>query len=283
MKKIFLLAAISIVSLVALAHEFWFLPQKFFFSIREVARIHFMVGENFHGENWSGNREKVQQLFHYTPSDNVVDVSGYLSMNKGDSLQLPLQEEGTHMVVFNSTNSFISLEADKFNEYLREDGLDNIAIYRKENHEEDKKSTEHYQRSIKTLLQAGYKLTDACTQPTVLPLDILPEKNPYSVPIGRSSTSPVKVRFRVLFQHNPLAGALVKTWYYVPGKPVQVDTFRTDKRGWITAVRHPGPYMVSCVYMERTSDDKEAQWQSYWGSLSFEYNQFFPGNGSRSQ
>jgi hypothetical protein len=70
----------------------------------------------------------VQQLFHYTPSDNVVDVSSKLSSNKGDSLQLPLQEEGTHMVVFNSTNSFISLEADKFNDYLKEDGLDEIAI-----------------------------------------------------------------------------------------------------------------------------------------------------------
>jgi CRISPR/Cas system CMR-associated protein Cmr3 (group 5 of RAMP superfamily) len=84
-----------------------------------------MVGENFKGENWSGNKDKVQQLFHYTPSDNVVDVSSKLSSaSKGDSLQLPLQEEGTHMVVFNSTNSFISLEADKFNEYLKEDGLE---------------------------------------------------------------------------------------------------------------------------------------------------------------
>ncbi len=80
---------------------------------------------------------------------------------------------------------------------------------------------------------------------------------------------------------NPLAGALVKVWYHQPGKPVQMDTLRTDKRGWITAQRHPGPYMVSCVYMEHTPDDKEAEWQSYWGSLSFEYSQFFPGNASR--
>ncbi|MEO8171668.1 MAG: DUF4198 domain-containing protein [Sediminibacterium sp.] len=281
MKKIILLFLITIVSLFAWAHEFWFMPNKFFYSIREVARIRFMVGEGFEGENWSGNKEKIQQLFHYTPSEEIIDISEKLSAHPGDSLQLPLQEEGTHMVVFNSNNSFISLESEKFNEYLKEDGLDNAARYRKEHNEENKKSTEHYQRSIKTLLQVGYKLTDACTKTTVLPLDIIPEKNPYAIPSGRSSTAPVKVRFRVLFQHNPLPGALVKIWYREPGKKAQMDTLRTDKKGWVTAQRHVGRYMVSCVYMAHTPDDKEAEWQSYWGSLSFEYSQFFPGNATR--
>ncbi len=240
-----------------------------------------MIGENFKGEDWSGNKDKVQQLFHYTPSANVVDVSSKLSSNKGDSLQLPLQEEGTHMVVFNSTNSFISLEADKFNAYLKEDGLDEIANYRREHNEENKKGTEHYQHSIKTILQVGYKLTDACTKTTVLPLDIIPERNPYDVPVSRSSAAPVKVRFRVLLHSKPLPGSLVKIWYHLPGKPVQMDTLRTDKKGWVTAQRHPGRYMVSCVHMEHTPADKDAEWQSYRGSLSFEYSQFFPGNATR--
>lgn len=240
-----------------------------------------MVGENFKGEDWSGNKDKVQQLFHYTPSDEVIDVSSKLSSNKGDSLQLPLQDEGTHMVVFNSTNSFISLEADKFNAYLTEDGLNEIASYRREHNEENKTGTEHYQRSIKTILQVGYKLTDACSKTTVLPLDIIPERNPYDVPVSRASTAPVKVRFRVLFHRNPLPGALVKIWYHLPGRTVQMDTLRTDKKGWLTAQRHPGPYLISCVHMVHTPADQEAEWQSYWGSLSFEYSQFFPGNGTR--
>lgn len=246
-----------------------------------MARIRFLVGEGFQGENWGGNKDKVHQLFHYTPSDEIIDISSRLSTNKGDSLQLPLQDEGTHMVVFNSTNSFISLEADKFNEYLKEDGLDKAAQYRKEHNEENKKSTEHYQRSIKTLLQVGYKVTDVCTRPTLLPLDIIPEKNPYAVLPSQASLAPVKVRFRVLFQSKPLADALVKIWYYPPGNPVKMDSLRTDKRGWVTAVRHPGRYLVSCVHMERTPNNGEAEWQSYWASLSFEYSQFFPGSGTR--
>ena len=199
-----------------------------------------MAGENFKGDSWSGDKEKIQQLIHYTPSDDLVDISDKLSANKGDSLLLPLPDEGTHMIIFNSNNSFIS---------------------------------------IKTILQVSSTLTDACTKPTTLPLDIIPEKNPYAVQAG--SKNAVKVRFRVLFQYKPLAGALVKAWYHVPGKAIQLDTLRTDKKGWITADRHPGRYMISCVHMDHTPADKEAEWLSYWGSLSFEYSQFFPGRATR--
>jgi hypothetical protein len=34
-------------------------------------------------------------------------------------------------------------------------------------------------------------------------------------------------------------------------------------------------YGKLCSYGTHTGD-KEAEWQSYWGSLSFEYSQFFP-------
>ena len=259
-----------------MAHEFWFQPQKFFYSIREVAKIRFVVGENLEGENWNGNKSRIIELAHFTPSGNVLDISANLSENKGDSVQLPLQEEGTHMITFLSTNSFISLDAEKFNEYLKEDGLDNVALYRKENHEENKKSTEHYQRSIKTILQVGEKITDACTKPTSLPLDIIPDTNPYVIPLQGFKQSQLKVRFRVLFNNEPLNNALVRIWYHMPGKAgVRVDSFITNKKGWITADRHPGRCMISCVHMEHTPEDKEAEWQSYWGSLSFEYSQFF--------
>lgn len=264
-----------------MAHEFWLQPQKYFYSIREVAFIRFMVGEQFTGLNWQGNQKNIQQLIHYTPSGTEQDVSSGFSANAGDSLRLPLQEEGTHMVIFNSTNSHIRLEADKFNQYLKEDGLDITAAHRLKQKEETKEGSEYYQRSVKTLLQVGGGLTQACTKPTSLPLDIIPAENPYSIPNPGSKEGLVKVRFRVMFKNTPLNNALVKIWYRVPGRGQMMDTLRTNKKGWVTANRHPGPYMVSCVHMEPASNTKEADWQSYWGSLSFEYSQFFTGKSTR--
>jgi hypothetical protein len=277
MKKGILLPVLWIVTIVAFAHEFWLSPQKFFYSIRETAHIRFNVGENFTGENWGGNKTKIQQLLHYTPSDTIINLSSRLSENKGDSLSLPLPETGTHMVVFHSTNSFIKLEAEKFNGYLQEDGLDNVVSYRKEHNQMQNEGKEYYQRSVKTILQVGDNLTDACTKPTSLPLDIIPEINPYTLPAELTKQGLLKVRFQVLFRGKPLDNALVKIWYRTP-KKVEMEDLRADKKGWIITERHPGPFMVSCVHMERNTTDTLADWQSYWGSLSFEYSHFFPGS-----
>ena len=281
MKRTVLIFCIIVLSVIAFAHEFWLHPRKYFYSIRETANIRFVVGENFQGDNWKGNKDKIAQLVHYTPSENLVDLSGRISANTGDSLQLPLQEEGTHMVIFNSTNSFIRLEADKFNEYLKDDGHDEVILYRKTHGEEKLAGTEHYQRSVKTILQVSGKLTDACTQATGLPLDIIPAENPYSIPDPLSGKKKIILKFRVLFKGEALGNALVRGWYHIPGKGVQVDSVRTNKKGWVSLERHPGPYMVSCVHMERTTDGGEADWQSYWGSLSFEYSQYFSRNTGR--
>ena len=55
MKKFSIFIAISIVSLIGLAHEFWLQPNKFFYSIREIAKIRLVVGEDFKGEKSSNN------------------------------------------------------------------------------------------------------------------------------------------------------------------------------------------------------------------------------------
>ena len=275
MKRTILFLFISILCVIGFAHEFWLNPQKFFYTVREVANIRFNVGENFTGENWSGNKDKVAQLLLYTPSGPITDVSSRISINKGDSLQLPLQEEGTHMLIFNSTQSFINLEAGKFNDYLQEDGLNQVLVYRKKNHEDQLDGKEYYQRSVKTIFQVGSKVTDACNNPTNLPLDIIPAENPYSIPVFSSKQGNSSVKFRVLFNGEPLNNVLVKIWYQTKQKQVKMDTLRTNKKGWVTAQRHPGPYMVSCVHMERNTTDTVANWHSYWGSLSFEYSQFF--------
>ena len=149
MKRAIPVFFICVLSLFAFGHEFWLSPQRFFYRVRETAHIRFQVGENFTGENWGGNKDKVRELVHFTPSEQRMDLSESLSENKGDSLNLPLQEAGTHMVIFRSTNSFIHLDAAKFNAYLAEDGLVATARYRKEHNEEQTDGKEYYQRSVK--------------------------------------------------------------------------------------------------------------------------------------
>jgi uncharacterized GH25 family protein len=275
MKKWLLVFLFLVSSTLLTAHEFWLAPDKYFFNIRDIALIRFHVGENFTGENWSGTKEKIKQLSHYLPNGNLVDLSERLSINKGDSLRLPLQAEGTHMIVFNSTNSHIELDGNKFTEYLKEDGLEKAIQYRQKNGETEKVGKEYYQRSVKTIIQAGNERTDACIEPTGLPLDIVPLENPYSSPGMAPKENLPTVKFRVLFKGKSMANLLVKTWYRDENGKKSMSEYRTNNRGIISVKRYSGPFMVSAVYMERLEGDAKADWQSYWASLNFEYSSFF--------
>lgn len=272
--KYILLISCLFITLSLLAHEFWLQPNKYFFTIYEIANIRFNVGEDFTGENWKGNKNRIQQLIHYTPDKKQIDISNKLSDAEGDSLQLPILQEGTHMVIYNSINSFIQLEAKKFNDYLTEDGITNTLEYRKANYELDSIGTEYYQRSVKTILQCGTTTTDACTKPTSLPLDIVPEINPYeavsSYNINNGIGADNNNRFRIIFKSNPLGKVLVKHWYKKTNGSFTHDDLYANKKGWVSLLQKTGPNMVSCVYMEKNTIDSKAKWQSYWASVTFE-------------
>lgn len=267
MKKVIVFLSVTIISLAVIAHEFWLQPQKYVFNNGETASIKFNVGESFTGENWTGNNDKINQLTHYTPSNKQIDIAGLVSDKKGDSIQLKLEEDGTHMIIYNSKNSFINLVSAKFNPYLKEDGLSETVAYRKLHNETNKNGKEYYQRSVKTILQVGSLHTDALLKPTSLPLDIIPSENVYN--LGNQGKNPI-IQFTVLFNKKPLANKLVKVWHKTANQKTELTDLRTNSLGKIaTKIALNGSYMISCVHMERNTIDTAADWQSYWASVTF--------------
>src|SRR6185295_1958458 len=116
------------------AHEFWLSPKKFIYKRTEKVDIRFLVGENFEGENWQGNNERIRSLKIYYGGVSD-DLSQFITDAAGDSIEYVMLDEGTNLISFNSNNAFIELEPSKFNEYLVEDGLTNALEYRKKNNE----------------------------------------------------------------------------------------------------------------------------------------------------
>ena len=276
MKKVIVCFGLTIISLAVIAHEFWLKPQQYHFKKDETASIKFNIGESFAGENWAGNNSKINQLIHYTPANKQVNIAGLVGNNKGDSIQLKLEEEGTHMVIYNSKNSFINLAPAKFNPYLKEDGLNDIASYRKLHNQQNSNGKEYYQRSVKTILQVGDVITNYCLQPTSLPLDIIPSENVYN--LGYQSKNST-IQFTVLFNKKPLVNKLVKVWHKISNQKTELIDLRTDNLGKISPkITLSGSWMVSCVHMERNTMDTIADWQSYWSSITFGYNkgEFLP-------
>ena len=246
-------------------HEFWIQPDKFIYKHGEPVNIKFLVGENFTGENWTGDKDKIKSLRLYFGDVTDKNFDDNLGKNKGDSLQIAVLDEGTVMVTLNTTNSFIDLEAAKFNDYLREDGLTEALKYREKNGDTAKNGLENYQRSVKTIFQVGSRFTNVYKQKTNLPLDIIPAEHPYTV----SKDGNFKVK--LFFMDEKLKNTKVRVWHKLDDK-ISQEEYMTDDDGEIKFFLSPeGEWMISCVKMVRLEDDPKAEWQSYWGSLTWGY------------
>ncbi|MDO7848036.1 DUF4198 domain-containing protein [Hymenobacter sp. M29] len=271
------LAVVSIASITtaALAHEFWLEAPRFRLSPGATVNVHTFIGADFKGEPWTTKATKVLRLVRYGPTP--ADSTNLTPQNATDTdtfrTSFTFAQPGTHVVLMRSTNSFIELPAAEFTAYLREEGLDYALKLRQENDEMTKPGRETYRRCAKALVQVGEAAatapaTDsACRQIYGLPLELVPEQNPYRVTLDKSLT------VRVLRNGKPAFGAAVQVWQRQPGGlPTTHFTMRANQNGRILLrLSGPGPYLLAAVDMTaapaRLRD--RADWQSTWASLTF--------------
>lgn len=261
MKKYFMLLLICIGFELVNAHEFWLLPKKFKYKAGEVMALNFMVGENFEGESWDLGRHKVEKTTLYNRVARV-DLTGKEKKGTDGNLEYQLNNVGTHLVTLESNNAYIELEPEKFNDYLKEDGLDYILEERKKLGEESRVSRELYRRYAKLLVQVGNRTDDTYKKAAGLRLEIIPSQNPYELKPGDY------LECKVYYEGKPAQHALVKVWSHI-GNRIFLQNIYTENDGSIRfPVSSGGAWMVSTVKMIRAQSDK-AEWQSLWSSLVF--------------
>lgn len=266
MKKIsisFLITFLS--STLLLAHEFWLMPNKFRVKVNESISLTFYVGEDFMGEIWKNKKERTLKLSHYT-GENKRDLTDFAIKGDTNDIQLSFDKEGTQVLTMESKNSFIALEAQKFNEYLKDDGIDNIYALREQRGELNKPSKEFYRRCAKTLIQVGTKSDNTFKKNTGMPLEIIPMQNPYFSKRGDKFT------VKVLFNGEPLKDKMIVTWNKTATTKTRQQKLRTDAKGEMTfPLDQKGQWMVSTVHMIPIENNPEGDYQSYWGNLTFEF------------
>lgn len=263
MKKLFSLLLLCITSSL-FAHEFWLMPSKFKLKMGELFDLQLFVGEDFMGDIWANRKKRLLKLSHYSNTDKKDLTSIAL---KSDSLPVPLkfESEGTHLLTMESKNSFIALEADKFNDYLKEDGIDNIYELRKKQGQLTQSSKELYRRCAKTLIQVGNKYSDTFKKNTQMPLEIIPLNNPYQMKAGEAIT------VKVLFKNQPLGNKMVVAWHKTATQKTTHRKLSTDADGSLKIpLDKAGYWMISTVHMEEVKNNPDANYQSYWGNLTFE-------------
>lgn len=247
-----------------LAHEFWLEPVRFRLDPGEGFRMRFFVGENLMGENWGNKSKRLLSMTHYMPNNVQQDLLKTATESDSAYVDLRFNEEGTHLVAVSSKNSFIELDAAKFNAYLEEDGLREVLEHRRKTHTDTLPARELYSRFSKCILQVSEPLSATFGQKVGTPLEILPITNPYALRQGE------RMAIKVLYDGVPLPNALVKIWHRQGGGGTRKQELRTNIKGNLSfAVDAKGVWMVSLVHMVPAADPAQADWQSYWASLTF--------------
>src|SRR5215831_4967888 len=101
----------------------WMQPDKFIYKRIEAINVKFLVGKNFNGENWIGDKGDVKDIQLYFDDAIDKDLENNFGTDKGDSLQLAMIDDGTTMITVSTKDSLVNVEAKEFNDYLETNGL----------------------------------------------------------------------------------------------------------------------------------------------------------------
>lgn len=263
------LAAILASTVLASAHEFWVRPGQFTVTEGELGRFYLMHGHRFDGEFVPRNEPYVER-FELLASDGSQRIMG----RHGQSTNVArFATPGTNVVVYESREVLNELGPERFAAYLEEEGLDHIARRRNELGETDTDGIEMYVRCAKALVTVAAKGETAPAglhdQVAGLPMEIVLEPMEHAE-VGQTA------KVRVLYDGKPLADArlVVESEARVQTQ-ADADTsgqtiVRTNADGYASfEVDRAGPWMVTGLHMIRTDDRDDADWKSFWASLTF--------------
>lgn len=244
------------------AHDLWVLPGKFRLAAGERTTVFINSGDVFPESAALVEARRVESVLVHTtggaepPPALRVDRSSLVA-------ELSVAGAGTAIVSVALKPNQIRLSADDFNDYLAQDGLPQILRLRAERDETGQPARERYTKWAKSIVGVGDAADDLWSQPVGLRLEIVPQKNPLA--LKAEEELPVQV----IFDGVPLGGVIV-IGARAGGAPALLRGW-TDAKGRATfRVPEAGRWYLHVVHMVRLDNDPEAQWESFWSTLTFE-------------
>ncbi len=253
----------------AAAHEYWLTPSAYGAASGEAVSVQAFVGSDFKGELRPFATTRTVRLEVQTNAR--YDVKAAATNGDSNLTSFILGDDGGAVVAFETNFIPIELPPEKFEAYLRLEGLDGPLTARKALGAGVGPGRERYARCAKTWIagrdQARLKKAFG------MPLEIIPQNDPLE---------PGKLAVRVLYNSRPLEGILVKAWNQpLAGGMVPADQLsrepvkpsaaaRSNKNGIaVLQIDGPGEWLISAVHMIPSSDKTEADWESRWASFTF--------------
>jgi len=242
--------AILLLALPAFAHEFWLEPSAFRPAPGAEVTVRLFVGDGMPGEAYARNPDRISAFF-VDADGRRFDIEGAPGADPAGRFRAP---EGPFVVGYRSKESRIVLDAEKFEAYLAEEGLEEISRLRAERGDKKREGREVYSRCAKAAVGGRDHAVG-------FPLEVLATGDLAALKPGG------EVVVRLLRDGKPLPGALMRA-FHAGDTPLDG---RTDAAGCARfRVKSAGMWLFAAVHMRPATAEQDADWESLWASLTLE-------------
>jgi uncharacterized GH25 family protein len=252
------------------AHDFWVQPGDYWVAPQVATSVTLLVG---HGPLRQRSPIPVRRIMRFEalgPRGMRKDLRPSLQLQgPRDEGTVAFPEPGTYLLVLQTdARAYSLLPAIRFNDYLRVEGLTPALLFRERTNRANADGSEAYSRQAKTIIQVGAETdpTAPVTRPLGLPLEIVPDVDPYAEPC------PKKLPVHVLYHGRPLAGALVKlTNLEHDANPIETHVTDETGRAVFNAPRR-GNWLINVIWTEVAPASFDVDFQTTFSSLSFGFS-----------
>jgi uncharacterized GH25 family protein len=251
----------------AAAHEFWMKSEPYSPVAGAAVDLTLWFGEYYAGEGTPFIASHLTLFSQYSAGGEQDLLPRLPRAIAAPRWPVQAGAAGTQMLALDTGPSVISLAPDKFSAYLHDEGLDTVNRIRVATGRADTPGRERYRRNVKTLLRVGGASDGTYAVRTGQRLEIVPLSDPLAARPGET------LALQLFFDRKPLADALLKAWIRREEGGPQVMQIRArtdaDGRAGLT-LPWAGAWMLSVVHMIPAVGAADADWDSYWGNLTFE-------------
>ena len=242
------------------AHDLWIEPTTFSPEVGAIVGVKLRVGEDLLGDPVPRNPALINQ-FVVEDAEGRKPVVGRTGADPAGYLQVATP--GMLVVGYRSNPTRVELSAEKFGQYLKEEGLDAVAATRARRGQAAGTAREIFSRCAKSLVLSGSANKAQGDRALGFTLELVAERNPFTIGVGQ------ELPVRLTYENRALAGALVVA--INRSDPSAKVTARSDKDGRVR-LRLPraGMWLIKTVHMIEAPAGADAEWVSYWASLTFE-------------
>jgi|ERR1700722_7165031 len=250
------------------AHDFWVQPVQYWLQAQMPSSMTLQVGHGPFRQRSPIPVSRITRFEAIDPAGTAIDLRGTLHVgSNADDGILTFAKPGAYVVVLETDNRAQShLPPIRFNDYLRVEGLTPALEQRERLHQTDRDGSENYSRRAKSIVQVGPPDANSQIQVTRslgLPLEIIPEANPYARPQPRA------LPIRVIYEGQPLEGALVKLTH-LENDAAPLEAHLTDRMGRaIFVMPTEGSWLLNVIWTKPLPNSRETDFETIFSSLSF--------------